>query len=62
MIIPKLIMLCGIPGSGKSTYANDYVKHNDNVIHLSSDAIRAELLSKGIVLEDTREGVKWKMA
>ncbi len=25
-----------------------------------ADAIRAELLDKGIVLEDTREGVKWK--
>ena len=27
-----------------------------------ADAIRAELLEKGIVLEDTREGVKWKRA
>ena len=27
-----------------------------------SDAIRDELLSKGIILEDTREGVKWKKA
>lgn len=27
-----------------------------------ADAIRDELLSKGIVLEDTREGVKWKKA
>jgi cysteinyl-tRNA synthetase len=25
-----------------------------------ADAIRAELLEKGIILEDTREGVKWK--
>ena len=25
-----------------------------------ADAIRAELLEKEIVLEDTREGVKWK--
>ena len=25
-----------------------------------ADAIRDELLEKGIVLEDTREGVKWK--
>jgi len=25
-----------------------------------ADAIRNELLEKGIVLEDTREGVKWK--
>ncbi len=27
-----------------------------------ADAIRGELLEKGIVLEDTREGVKWKKA
>ena len=27
-----------------------------------ADAIREELLSKGIILEDTREGVKWKRA
>ncbi len=27
-----------------------------------ADAIRNELLTKGIVLEDTREGTKWKMA
>ena len=27
-----------------------------------ADALRAELLEKGIVLEDTREGVKWKRA
>ena len=25
-----------------------------------ADAIRAELLEQGILLEDTREGVKWK--
>ena len=27
-----------------------------------ADAIRAELLEKGIIIEDTREGVKWKKA
>lgn len=40
---PKLIILCGIPGSGKSTYAKDYVERNGNTVHLSSDAIRKEL-------------------
>lgn len=40
---PTLIILCGIPGSGKSTYAKDYIERNANSIHLSSDAIRKEL-------------------
>lgn len=41
---PKLILLCGIPGSGKSTYAKNYISDcTKNTIHLSSDSIRAEL-------------------
>lgn len=40
---PSLIILCGIPGSGKSTYAKNYIERNSNAAHLSSDAIRAEL-------------------
>ena len=40
---PKLIILCGIPGSGKSTYAKNCIERNANAIHLSSDAIRNEL-------------------
>lgn len=39
----KLIILCGIPGSGKTTYAEKYVEENHNTIHISSDRIRAEL-------------------
>lgn len=40
---PKLIILCGIPGSGKTTYAKKYIEQDTNAIHLSSDAIRKEL-------------------
>lgn len=42
---PTLIMMCGLPGSGKSTYAKDFVSKQDEkwVIH-SSDELRRELL------------------
>lgn len=39
MIKPKLILLVGLPGSGKTTYAKMY----HAAVHLSSDAIRKEL-------------------
>ena len=44
----KLIILCGLPGSGKSSYAEAFKDYDDaiyegsTVIH-SSDAIRGEL-------------------
>lgn len=38
-----LIILCGIPGSGKTTYSKNYIEQNKNTVHLSSDAIRWEL-------------------
>ena len=41
---PKLIILCGIPGSGKTTYATKYISEHSNTVHLNSDNIRKELL------------------
>ena len=43
MTRPTLILLCGIPGSGKTYYAKKYISKHDNTIHLSSDSIRKEL-------------------
>lgn len=43
MNMPSLILLVGVPGSGKTTYAKNYIERNFNTIHLSSDAIRKEL-------------------
>lgn len=40
---PTLILLVGIPGSGKTTYAKKYIEENTNTVHLSSDSIRKEL-------------------
>ena len=40
---PTLILLVGIPGSGKTTYAKQYVDKEPMVVHLSSDSIRKEL-------------------
>lgn len=43
MYRPKLVILVGLPGAGKTYYAKEYVRIHDNTIHLSSDLIRAEL-------------------
>lgn len=41
---PKLILLIGPPGCGKSTYAETYMnEHHEFVTHVSSDEIRKQL-------------------
>lgn len=40
---PKLIVMVGLPGSGKSTYAKELIKNKKADIILSSDSIREEL-------------------
>lgn len=39
--MPRFIMMVGLPGSGKSTYAK---KHFEDFVILESDALREELL------------------
>ena len=41
--MPMFIMLCGLPGSGKSTYAEKMKNNYENLVICSSDAIREEL-------------------
>lgn len=55
MIRPSLILLVGIPGSGKTYYAKEYVKFNDNTVHLSSDSIRKELWGDEAIQGDNNE-------
>lgn len=40
---PKLILLCGIPGTGKTHYAKNYIALQNNTVHLNSDKLRKEL-------------------
>lgn len=39
----KVIVMCGLPGSGKSYFAEKYCKNHDNFVIVSSDKIREEL-------------------
>lgn len=41
--VPKLEILIGLPGSGKSTYCKEKRESNSNSVYLSSDKIREEL-------------------
>ena len=40
----KLILMMGVPGSGKSTWAKDIVKNNKNIKYVSRDEIRFNLI------------------
>lgn len=46
MIFPTLKVIVGVPGSGKTTYCNEYVESHigEPIVHLSSDKLRRELL------------------
>lgn len=53
---PSLILLVGIPGSGKTTYAEKYIPyHPKHAVHLSSDNVRKELYSDESIQGDPSE-------
>ena len=52
---PSLILLVGIPGSGKTTYAEKYIEEHPGVAHLSSDKIREELWGNEATQGDNNE-------
>lgn len=41
----KLIIMSGVAGSGKSTWANNYAQNNANTLILSTDEIRQKLFN-----------------
>lgn len=53
---PKLILLIGVPGCGKTTYAQKYIQNkNPFAVHLSSDNIRKELWGDEAIQGDNNE-------
>ena len=56
----KLLILIGIPGSGKSTWAKDYVKYNDNWVRVNRDDFR-DMLKTSQVCENKIEDMITKL-
>ena len=55
---PELILLCGLPGAGKTHFAQKLLQdscYKGKTIHLSSDAIRAELWGNEAIQGDNNE-------
>lgn len=46
MTKPTFIMLVGLPNSGKSTWAKEYIKEHPDTVHLAADVILRGLMGK----------------
>ena len=51
----RVFILCGLPGSGKSTWAKTMVKNNSNIAVVNKDAIRFMLGGGNYVFNDSLE-------
>lgn len=47
MPLPRLLLFCGIPGSGKSTIADIVAKRLENTVHIRTDVVRSMIPSPG---------------
>lgn len=50
-----LILLCGIPGSGKSTWAKAYAKKNPNTVICDTDETRKKITGSYLVFPERME-------
>lgn len=53
----KLYVLIGLPGSGKSTWARDFVKRNDNAVIVNRDSYRSMIKGGNYIFDKKFEGV-----
>lgn len=58
--LPILIILMGIPGSGKTTWRNDFVSKHPEYVVINPDEIRREVT--GSISDQSKNNVVWKLA
>lgn len=54
----KAIVMSGIAGSGKSTWASNYIKTHENYVVISTDSIRYELFESYVLQRDQEKLVQ----